>query len=193
MVICATTEFACNHVFSSFAPSPLPRTLVQLRCTQMLELISKLSRVGPPLVDVPFIAISIFCLIQMDFPKPLVYSKQIYEEGNRAINWPGGSFKVFDNLYHVEMIERIWRAPSITFAPSSPGYDSLSWWQNALLPDRPREPIYYVWFIEAARGANARTPAYLRVRMVPPLNEFVLKASKNGSFWATLEGNLMSS
>ncbi|KXX78604.1 hypothetical protein MMYC01_204483 [Madurella mycetomatis] len=95
----------------------------------------------------------------MDLPKLEAYQKRIIEEDKGVIEWPGGSLTVFDHFYRVEVLDRLWRGPSVTFSPSSQGYDPVSWWQMlSFLTDLG--PIYCIWFLEAARDASAWTPAY---------------------------------
>ncbi|GAB1317131.1 hypothetical protein MFIFM68171_07341 [Madurella fahalii] len=120
---------------------------------------SMASRAGRTLMATPFLAIAVICFTQMDLPKLEVYQKQVLETGKGVIEWPGGSLAVFDRFYRVDALDKMWRGASVVFSPSSQGFDPVSWWQMvSFLTDLG--PVYCVWFMEAARGANAWTSAY---------------------------------
>ncbi|KAK4182974.1 hypothetical protein QBC35DRAFT_456759 [Podospora australis] len=117
------------------------------------------TKVGRAVTAAPFLALAAFCWTKMDIPKLTAYQDQILKDNQGTIKWGNESLSVLERFFGVQALDETWRGPSVTFSPSSLGYDAISWWQMiSFLTDLG--PVYIVWFLESARVGNAWTPAY---------------------------------
>ena len=75
---------------------------------------------------------------------------------NGTIQWDTGSVPIRESFYGVKAVDDLWRPITVAFAPSSFGYDPVSWWQMfSFLSDVG--VVYAIWTVESARRANALT------------------------------------
>lgn len=76
------------------------------------------------------------------------------------IEWDDGLVPILSRFWHVDFLDDLWRGTTVIFAPSSLGFDPVSWWHmRSFLADLT--PVYTVWILESCRSSNAYTPAYL--------------------------------
>lgn len=88
----------------------------------------------------------------------MAHQQQFLESG--VVEFDGKSITILKRFHCFEFLDKVWRGATVTFSPSTLGYDSISSWQMfSFLQDLG--PIYAVWFLESCRVGNRFTPAYL--------------------------------
>ncbi|KAF2645060.1 hypothetical protein P280DRAFT_390572 [Massarina eburnea CBS 473.64] len=78
-----------------------------------------------------------------------------------TITWATGSIPILPNFHYgpFGILDEYWRGATVSFSPSSLGYDGVSAWQTfSFLNDLG--PLYAVWWLESARVGNRWSPAY---------------------------------
>jgi hypothetical protein len=116
------------------------------------------SKLRGALIASPFVGLSILCLIAIDTPKMMRHQQPYLE--SRKIEWSGGSIPINPRFHYVGFLDEMWRGTTVTFSPSTLGYDRISSWQMfSFLNDLG--PLYATWFLESSRPGNAGSPAYL--------------------------------
>ncbi|OTB04741.1 hypothetical protein M426DRAFT_320604 [Hypoxylon sp. CI-4A] len=115
------------------------------------------SRLLRAVAAVPFLFIAVWCARAMDVNK-LKANQQPFEDSG-VVEWEGGKITLIDHFYGVGWLDEIWRGASVTFSPSTLGFDSVSWWQMiTFLTDIG--PVYAIWILESYRVGSAFTPVY---------------------------------
>lgn len=117
-----------------------------------------LSKTTRAILGLPFLGLAALCFWAMDVEKLLAHQRPILESGR--IEFGGLSIPILERFYHVGFLDEVWRGASVTFSPSTLGYDSVSSWQMfSFLHDLG--PVYAVWYLESCRAGNRMTPLYL--------------------------------
>lgn len=70
----------------------------------------------------------------MDMEKLLAHQQLFLK--SRKIEFDGGSIPILSRFYYFEFLDDLWRRATVTFSPSTLGYDSISSWADVLLPTR---------------------------------------------------------
>lgn len=117
-----------------------------------------LSKTTRFLLGLPLLGLAALCILAMDPEKLTAHQQPSLESGK--IEFGDTSITILKRFYHFEFLDNIWRGATVTFSPSTLGYDSISSWQMfSFLHDLG--PVYAVWFLESCRVGNRFTPAYL--------------------------------
>lgn len=117
--------------------------------------LSKATRI---LLGLPLLGLAVLCLVAMEPEKLMAHQRPFLESG--VIEFDGKFITILKRFHYFEFLDKVWRGATVTFSPSTLGYDSISSWQMfSFLNDLG--PIYAVWFLESCRVGNHFTPAYL--------------------------------
>lgn len=121
----------------------------------MAQGLSKTTRV---VLGLPFLGLAVLCFWTMDVEKLLAHQQPFLDSGKIEFN--GGSIPILSRFYYFEFLDELWRRATVTFSPSTLGYDSISSWQMfSFLHDLG--PVYAVWYLESYRTGNRFTSVYL--------------------------------
>lgn len=120
---------------------------------------------GRAVLASPLLLVALTCLRGLDIAKINAHSQTFLESG--VIEWDNGkSIRILDRFWGVEFLDEMWRGATVTFAPSSLGFDEVSWWHMfSFLTDLG--PVYIIWILESCRPGNTFTPAYMCVSLPP--------------------------
>lgn len=118
----------------------------------------RLSKTARAVLGLPFLGLAVLCFLVMDVEKVLAHQQPFLE--SEKIEFDGQSIPILKHFYYFDFLDMLWRGTTVTFSPSTLGYDSISSWQMfSFLHDLG--PVYAVWFLESYRAENCFTPAYL--------------------------------
>jgi hypothetical protein len=112
------------------------------------------------LTAAPFLWLSFVCLQNIDIPK-LVEDQQPFLESGR-ITWDKGSIPILQHFHPapLQFLDDVWRGTTVTFSPSTLGYDEIAWWHMfTFLNDIG--PFVVISMIESCRIGNRFRAAYL--------------------------------
>lgn len=110
------------------------------------------------MLGLPFLGLAVLCFWAMDVEKLLAHQQPFLE--SEKIDFNGRSITILKRFYYFEFLDDLWRRATVTFSPSTLGYNSISSWQMfSFLHDLG--PIYAVWYLESYRTGNRFTSAHL--------------------------------
>lgn len=116
-----------------------------------------LSKATRFMLGLPLLGLAVLCFLTMDPEKLMAHQQPFLESGK--IEFEGKSINILKRFHYFEFLDDIWRGATVTFSPSTLGYDSISSRQMfSFLHDLG--PVYAVWFLESCRVGNRFTPAY---------------------------------
>ncbi|KAG5290511.1 hypothetical protein I7I50_00289 [Histoplasma capsulatum G186AR] len=114
------------------------------------------------ILAIPFLGLTLLCLQVMDIEKMVAHQEPFLR--SRKIKWSNGSIPILSHFHYAEFLNELWRGTTVSFSPSTLGYDVVSSWQMfSFLNDLGS--VYVVWLLESSRVGNAWTPAYLWVHI----------------------------
>jgi hypothetical protein len=108
----------------------------------------------------PFLYLFYSCLMTLDIGKLVAHQQPFLDSGR--ISWEGGSVPILANFHPtcLRFLDEVWRGTTVTFSPSTLGYDEVAWWQMfTFLNDLG--VLMAVWIIESCRVGNMFTAGYL--------------------------------
>lgn len=99
----------------------------------------------------PFLGLSAFCLNRMNAGAGLNELGEVFQTG--ILTWDGGSFTLPKAVFHVNLLDSIFRPMTVIFASPNFGIDPVAWWQMlSFITDYG--VLYSIFLIESTRRSN---------------------------------------
>ncbi|EGC45088.1 conserved hypothetical protein [Histoplasma capsulatum var. duboisii H88] len=140
------------------------------------------------ILALPFLGLALLCLQVMDIEKMVAHQEPFLR--SRKIKWSNGSIPILSHFHYAEFLNELWRGTTVSFSPSTLGYDVVSSWQmfsflndlgptifafaGQLLGLGSVAPLFYFLCFTFGPSTSALIQLPLKMRLAPEHNVTLL-------------------